>query len=162
MIGVWSFESISSKMSSYKLVIKGLSVYTFAFSLRDFFYFAPFARKNAYEFHAKTAKRRTQRKDKARKIFPKGLVINLIYNILDDIGFEFGVWSFESLAYFHTSSLLSASTHLQIFKLSSPQILNILNRRPMPVAGRKLKVWKSCPKSREAVVFQLRVRPRGM
>jgi hypothetical protein len=84
-------------ISSYKLVIKGLSVYAFAFSLRDFFYFAPFARKNAYEFHAKTAKRRTQRKDKARKVLPKGLVIKLIYNILDDIGFEFQVTSSNPL-----------------------------------------------------------------
>jgi hypothetical protein len=88
---VSSLESISSKIQSYKLIIKRLSVYTFAFSLRDFFYFAPFARKNASEFHAKTAKRRTQRKDKARKFLPKSLVINLVYNILDDIGLEFRV-----------------------------------------------------------------------
>jgi hypothetical protein len=108
-------------MPSYKLVIKGLSVYTFAFSLRDFFYFAPFARKNAYEFHAKTAKRRTQRKDKARKVFPKDLVIKLIYNILDDTGFEFKVSLTLMLSLFLFHFQIYIFTHLQIL-FSSNQL----------------------------------------
>jgi hypothetical protein len=50
------------------LIIKRLSVYTFAFSLRDFFYFAPFARKNASEFHAIPTgrKQREERKGKTK------------------------------------------------------------------------------------------------